>query len=566
MTGEPKLLSSFRRVDYLDDMCQQPLDLLVVGGGITGAGIALDAASRGLRVGLVDKQDFAAGTSSRSTKLIHGGLRYLKQREFGLVREVGRERAILHRNAPHLVRPEQMLLPVIQAGTYGRWATSAGLWLYDRLAGVDTAERRRMWSRHQTAEQEPLLRTDILRGGGLYYEYRTDDARLTMEVLKTAAQFGALCVNYAAVTDWTYEDGAICGATVVDAWSQKAYHVRAQVVVNATGPWTDALRSLDGSLSDKRLYLTKGIHIVVPHDRLPVRHSIYFDVSDGRMAFAIPREGCTYIGTTDTPYQGDPQQPALSTPDVEYLLNAVNAMFPSAQLVANDIHSGWAGVRPLIYEAGKSASELSRKDEIFGSRSGLITIAGGKLTGYRKMAQRVVDRVVQRLSATHQRPFAPCWTDRIALSGGAFDHPRQVPTFIDQLTETYLDRGISAASITSLVHRYGTNTAAILEAAAHALADPSMQTDLSASKRVHRILLKAELQYTLDHEMVHTVSDFLLRRTSMLLFHRHLALAAADFLHDEIVHAMGQSATDAVIARRQFDLDCAATMLPAIAE
>ncbi|BCJ85514.1 hypothetical protein skT53_04990 [Effusibacillus dendaii] len=234
-------LSSFTRINKLQEMAQQRLDLLVRGGGITGAGLALDASSRGLTVGLVEKQDFAAGTSSRSTKLIHGGLRYLKQGELQLVKEVGRERAILYRNAPHIVILEKMLLPIVTNGTYGKLATSFALWLYDRLAGVKKEERRVMLSKQATEKQEPLLRKDILKGSGLYIEYRTDDARLVIEVIKTAAAYGALCANYAEATRFIYQDQKAIGVVVTELLSQTEYQIFARKIVNAAGPWVDQL-------------------------------------------------------------------------------------------------------------------------------------------------------------------------------------------------------------------------------------------------------------------------------------------------------------------------------------
>lgn len=221
-------LSSFTRQACLEEMASKRLDLLIIGGGVTGAGIALDAASRGLTVGLVEKQDFAAGTSSRSTKLVHGGLRYLKQGDVQLVREVGRERAILYRNAPHIVIPEKMILPIVEKGTYGKLATSVGLYIYDVLAGVERKERRIMLNKQRTMEAEPLLRTDILKGGGLYFEYRTDDARLTVEVMKTARAHGALCTNYTEATEFIYENGKVTGVRAKDLLSGSEYELYAK--------------------------------------------------------------------------------------------------------------------------------------------------------------------------------------------------------------------------------------------------------------------------------------------------------------------------------------------------
>ncbi|MGZ4163023.1 MAG: glycerol-3-phosphate dehydrogenase/oxidase, partial [Tumebacillaceae bacterium] len=401
-------------------MASETLDLLVIGGGITGAGIAWDAAMRGLRVALIEQRDFAFGTSSRSTKLIHGGLRYLAQGEVGLVREVGRERAVLHRLAPHLVHPMKLLLPLYKKGPYGRLSTSVGLWMYDRLAGVSHSERRVMLSKKQTLQRELGLRQEGLIGGGMYVEYRTDDSRLTLEVLKTANFAGALLANYAQATRLLYnERGAVCGADVQDLVAGRTLTVKARRVVNATGPWVDLVRRMDGDSSGKRLHLTKGVHVTVKATDLPVTHALYIGADDGRMVFVIPRGTRTYIGTTDTDYDGALEHPTCRAEDVEYLLRTVNAHFPGAHLHPEHVTSSWAGLRPLLHEEGKSPSELSRKEEIFCSPSGLYSVAGGKLTGFRTMAEKVVDLVVDDLkTGLDGAPFAACSTGVTPLSGG----------------------------------------------------------------------------------------------------------------------------------------------------
>lgn len=524
-------LSTHNRNDYLKEMAGKMLDLLVIGGGITGAGIALDAASRGLSTGLVEKQDFGAGTSSRSTKLIHGGLRYLKQGEVKLVKEVGRERAILYRNAPHLVIPEKMLLPLVKGGTYGKLSTSVGLWVYDRLAGVVKDERRTILSKKETESLEPLLRKDILKGSGLYIEYRTDDARLTIEVLKTASSYGALCLNHAEATKFIYKDQKAIGVEVTDLLTGEKKEIFAKKIVNAAGPWVDRIRELDHSLYGKRLHLTKGVHLVVSQSRFPLRQAVYFDVPDGRMLFAIPRDGSTYIGTTDTNYQGNLEKPRVTQGDVTYLLDAVNNMFPTIRLTPNDITSSWAGLRPLIHEDGKSPSELSRKDEIFYSPSGLITIAGGKLTGFRKMAERVVDLVAQQLAVEEGRRFPACFTDKIVLSGGDFAAPEEIPSYVKAQTDRTVQLGIQEKQVRYLVGKYGSNTATILEIAEKCFAE-------STERNLEMALLKAELRYGLQEEMAVTLSDFLIRRTGVLLFERESIGRLYPLLLEEMAHIL----------------------------
>ena len=297
----------------------------------------------GLKTALIEKNDFAFGTSSRSTKLIHGGLRYLKQLEFGLVKEVGSERAIVHKLAPHLVIPEKMLLPLSEKKGLGYWLTSIGLKIYDWLAGVRPEDQRRMLTKHQTLRYEPLLKKEDIKGGAIYAEYRTDDARLTIEIMKAASSQGADVLSYCKAVDFIYRDGSIAGVKATDELLYHTYEIRSKVVVNAGGPWVDELRHLNKSKEGKYLHLTKGVHIVVPHKKLPVKQAIYFNVDDGRMIFAIPRGRTTYIGTTDTFYDGNKDQVFTTREDAEYLIGAVNANFPSASLMVSDIESSWAG-------------------------------------------------------------------------------------------------------------------------------------------------------------------------------------------------------------------------------
>lgn len=501
--------SGAQRAEWRQQLEQDEFDLLVIGGGITGAGIALDAATRGLKVALVEKHDFAWGTSSRSTKLVHGGLRYLKQLEFGLVHEVGVERAIVYENAMHIVLPEKMLLPIIEDGSLGKTLSSIGLWVYDRLAKVDKDERRKMLEKERVLELEPLLRDDVLEGGGLYYEYRTDDARLTIELIKTAVANGAVCLNYTEASSFLYkENGYINGATVLDHPSGAQYEIRARRVVNAAGPWVDTVREKDKEgVIGKRLHLTKGVHIVVPHSRLPLKQSVYFDVeADKRMCFAIPRGAITYIGTTDTTYDADINNPNATLADVTYILEAANAMFPSVNLSVEDVESTWAGLRPLIHQDGKSPSELSRKDEIFYSKTGLISIAGGKLTGYRKMAERVLNFVGKTM---HERKQSI--TANFKLSGGDFDSADAVQAFIYKTTGEAKQIHVAPDHIQALVYRYGTNTNTII----------NKGYELYQSIKDHQErILAAEIWYAVHHEMVVHLSDFLIRRTGRLYFER----------------------------------------------
>ena len=501
--------SSRERTAYLKEMSSVKLDLLIIGGGITGAGIAWDASSRGMVTGLVEMNDFASGTSSRSTKLIHGGLRYLKQGEIKLVREVGSERALLHKSAPHLVDPIPMLLPIYKKGTYGYWASSIGLLIYDWLAGVKRSERRKMYGRDDTVILEPLFKQDGLRGSGYYYEYRTDDARLTIEVLKSARASGAKMTNYTKVTGFIYRGGRVVGVKAEDLLSGEIYSIYAKKIVNAAGPWVDEIRTKDNSLKGKRLLLTKGVHLVVDYKKLPVKQAAYFDVPGGRMIFVIPRGKKTYIGTTDTVYEGEIHNPGITGADRKYLLDAVNNAFPDVQLRLTDIESAWSGLRPLVGEEGKGPSEISRKDEMFVSHSGLITIAGGKLTGFRKMGEKVVNLVSKQLQDEEGTIFPPCTTDRKPLSGGLLNDE----TYHDLkkvMVKQGRSLGINVDETFDLMSRYGSNTSAIFR-----YVDESKRNEMMEDRLLH-----AEIQYSIHHEMTLNAVDFLLRRTGWLLFDR----------------------------------------------
>lgn len=502
------MFSNQDRKKTIAKLAKEDYDLVVIGGGITGGGIALDAASRGLKVALVEKNDFASGTSSKSTKLIHGGLRYLKQFDFWLVKEVGSERAIVHKLAPHLVLPEKMLLPLIENGSYGKWLTSIGLKVYDILAQVTGDDKRKMLEKKEALKLEPLLPKKILKGAGYYAEYRTDDARLTIENIKTSLRFGAEALNYASVEDFKYTDEKISGVKVKDMLSGKDFTIKTKYVISAAGPWVDELRTVNNSKKGKRLHLTKGVHLVFPKEKLPVKQSVYFDIPDGRMMFAIPRGKVTYVGTTDTNFNLDKDHVRTDLADAIYLLSAVNNMFPKINLEMEDIISSWAGLRPLIHEEGKSASELSRKDEIFTSDTGLISIAGGKLTGYRKMAERVVDRIAKKMEEEHEKKLKECHTDEIPLAGNVdFKKFKHVKKYITAVYERIKTEGFTEHDAWFLVTNYGKQTELILDTYA-------TLTDTDNYLR----LAKAELKFGIDYEMVQNPMDFFIRRTGRLYF------------------------------------------------
>ncbi|CAH1196426.1 MULTISPECIES: glycerol-3-phosphate dehydrogenase/oxidase [Paenibacillus] len=502
--------SAGKRTDVLHEMANAHFDILIIGGGITGAGIALDAASRGLKTALVEMQDFAAGTSSRSTKLIHGGLRYLKQFEVKMVAEVGRERAVVYENGPHVTTPEPMLLPIYKTGTFGRLSTSIGLMVYDRLAGVKYSERRRMLNARAVSDMEPLLRRQELLGGGLYVEYRTDDARLTIEVMKEAVSRGAQAINYVKADGFIKKDGKVVGIQATDQLDGRTCMLHADKVINASGPWVDRLRELDGSRQGKTLQLTKGIHLVFDGKRFPLRQAVYFDTPDGRMVFAVPRDGKTYVGTTDTVYKDDPAHPLIDDSDREYVLEAIRNMFPDVRVTAEDVESAWAGVRPLIHEEGKGPSEISRKDEVWVSRSGLITIAGGKLTGYRKMAEMVVDLAARQLEEETGRSAGPCITKRLPISGGDVGGSAGYAVYAERKIKDGVALGLERAVAERLVRTYGSNVDRLY----------ARLSGLRGRSEVHGMPIELFLMasYAMEEEMAATPADFWVRRTGALFF------------------------------------------------
>lgn len=528
------VFSSLHRHLTMEALNDRQLDVLVIGGGITGAGIALDASSRGLKTGLVEMQDFAAGTSSRSTKLIHGGLRYLKQLQIKMVADVGKERAIVYENGPHITTPEKMMLPFYRGGDLGPLATNLGLLLYDYLAKVDKTERRKMLSVKEALLKEPLLKRKNLLGAGLYVEYKTDDARLVIEVLKKAAEFGTHVINYTKVTDFLYKQNKIIGVRVEDQITNKTYEIKAKKVINATGPWVDRLRELDQTKDGKSLHLTKGVHLVFSKKDFPLKQAIYFDTPDERMIFAIPRGNKTYVGTTDTAYMGDLSRPTVTEDDRDYLLQAIHYMFPSLEISKEHIESSWAGLRPLIADdEADSPSEISRKDEIFLSPSGLISIAGGKLTGYRKMAEKIVDIITEQLKKEEGILYSPSATKQLPLSGGDVGGSAGFALYKERKKEAGMELGLSEKEAYSIAETYGSNT--------DILFDYYVNVKKIAEERGIDPLLLSRLVYAMEYEAAYTPADFFVRRLGALYFQMELIEQSKEKVIDYMADKIGWS-------------------------
>ncbi|WP_163653514.1 glycerol-3-phosphate dehydrogenase/oxidase [Listeria sp. PSOL-1] len=521
-----QLFSAFDRETIAKKLEDNTYDMVVVGGGITGAGVALDAISRGLSVALVEMNDFASGTSSRSTKLVHGGLRYLQQFEIKEVAELGRERAIVYENGPHVTTPERMMLPFHKGGSMGKRTASFGINLYDHLAGVKKSERRQILNPKQTLAKNPFIKKAGLKGSGYYVEYKTDDARLTIEVMKKAVELGAQAINYTRAENFLYDSKKVSGVTVTDLITGKAYDIKGRRVVNAAGPWVDKVRKLDNTAGNKHLRLTKGVHLVIDKKRFPMEQAVYFDTEDGRMVFAIPRGKKVYVGTTDTFYDEDPINPKALESDHNYVIKAINYMFPDIKITEKDIESSWAGVRPLIYEEGKDPSEISRKDEVWISESNLITMAGGKLTGYRRMAEKLLDKVVKSLSKETGKKYKPVQTKHLPISGGDIGGSKHLDSFIDKKAKEGNHRfGWTIEEGRELAKRFGTNIDQLFTYAQE-------HKEKGNSQLPNR--LYAELHYSIYYESTIHPVDFLLRRTGYLLFDMPYLLQWKDAVLEEM--------------------------------
>ena len=390
----------------------QRFDLLVIGGGITGVGVARDAAMRGLSVALIEAQDFASGTSSRSSKMIHGGLRYLVAGDISVVKESASERAILHRIAPHLAQKTPYVIPTHNRRS--KLILRAALWAYERLGGVERNDFHEAWSINELKQNEPLIATSGLNGAVVYPEFLTDDARLTVATARSAVAHGACVSTYLRAVNIRREDHFVVQAQSTLPGDTSEITLRANAVVNAAGPWVDAVCGLEKEQAP-RLALSRGVHLVFKHQDLPVHNTVVMRTHDARRIFAVPLGGYTYIGTTDDYHPECEYWPPVTESDVSYLLAGTRRVMPEANLTPDNIVSVWSGIRPLVADgSGRASKELSRKDEVWVSSSGMLSVGGGKLSAYRAMAERIVDQVV----AANAFTAAPCQTAEVSLPGG----------------------------------------------------------------------------------------------------------------------------------------------------
>ncbi|MFN2388838.1 MAG: glycerol-3-phosphate dehydrogenase/oxidase [Actinomycetota bacterium] len=493
----------------------EPLDLLVVGGGITGAGTALDAAARGLKVGLVERYDFASGTSSKSSKLVHGGLRYLEQREFGLMREAAAERDLLRRLAPHLVEPVPMVLPI--PDRKARAFFGVGLWAYDALATFRNLHVHRYIDGAETHQLVPPLPDGKVRGGFLFYDCKTDDVRLVVELLVQACRYGAVVANHAAVRSVEGSIG-ICSALVEDSVTGATLEVRARRVVVAAGVWTDEVEGLARAGAPARLRPSKGIHLVFSKRDLPMAQSAAFipDVTRKRMLFVIPWLDSVIVGTTDSSYSGSLDHPTVDADDRTYCLDSLNAIF-GLDLGPEDIAGAYAGLRPLVAGKAGATADLSRKHAIYEIAPGVTGITGGKLTIYRRMAKDVVDRVADDLGRGGRSRTR--WIKLGCSDLGALTAAVQ---------RRALKLGIEPRRAANLIRAYGDRAIAVLDLAG--------ELGMTAPLVPGRLPLAAEAVYAARAEMVCHLSDLLARRTRLALVDRAAGIgssAAIDVLGDE---------------------------------
>jgi glycerol-3-phosphate dehydrogenase len=485
----------------LDRLAKKPVDVLIIGGGIIGASIARDAAMRGLDVALVEQSDLGAGTSSHSSRLVHGGLRYLEEGALHLVFEASRERRILLRLAPHLVRPLPFVFPVHRGDRVPLWKLAAGVWLYELLALFRNVRRPRILGKRTLLREEPALRARGLVGAARYYDAQCDDARLTLAIARAAMAHGAMVATYTTVKDLAREDGRVSGAHLEDRLTGETATVRGTIVINATGPWTDRIRRMEDPAAAPLLALTKGAHVMVRRSRLGHQAAITMTSPlDGRVMFTLPWGPFSYIGTTDTITAESPDDVLPRPEDITYLLRSANAYFPNAHLSDEDVVAAWAGLRPLLAtDRTLGPSQRSREHRILRGRGGMFTIAGGKLTTCRSMAAELMRQVADALHRERGFPRLPTpATDQEPLPGGEVVDlaPFRAPG---------LELGIPPSTVTHLLRHYGSETAAIYNLVRE---DRRLMAPLDPAHPS----IEAEVVHVTRREIPRVVADVMIRR------------------------------------------------------
>ncbi|WP_435768677.1 glycerol-3-phosphate dehydrogenase/oxidase [Nocardioides sp. SYSU DS0651] len=518
----PAPLSPAARAAALEQLAGRPLDVLVIGGGVVGAGAALDAATRGLSVGLVEARDFASGTSSRSSKLVHGGLRYLEMLDFRLVAEALKERGLLmQRLAPHLVQPVPFLYPLDGRG-WERWYAGAGVALYDAMSRAsgygDGMPLHRHLTRHGARKAFPSLRKDALVGAIRYYDAQVDDARHTMFLARTAATYGAAVASRTRVVGLLKESERVVGAEVVDLETGARFEVRASQVVNATGVWTDETQSMARERGQFRVRASKGIHLVVPRDRIRGETGLILR-TEKSVLFVIPWKRHWMIGTTDTDWELSKDHPAASSRDIDYLLERVNRVL-EVPLTRDDVEGVFAGLRPLLAGEDAATSKLSREHAVAHSVPGLVVVAGGKYTTYRVMAADAVDEAVHGLESVVGRKVGECVTERIPLVGADGYH-----ALWNQRRGLAARSGLAVNRVEHLLERYGSLVLELLELVE---AEPGLAEPLPGAEDY----LQVEAVYAVTHEGARHLDDILTRRMRISIETFDRGVAAAPYVAD----------------------------------
>ncbi len=529
------MLSHKTRTHNIDTLKKELFDILIIGGGITGAGAAREAALRGYKTALIEKADFAAGTSTKSSKLVHGGFRYLQYGQIGLVRESVYERQRLLQLAPHLVHPRRCVVPFYKDSPVGPTVVNLGLWLYDLLAFSRNITWHEMLSPEELLTLQPDLRAEGLIKGAEYSDCVADDYRLVISTLLSAAQGGAIITNYVRADSLPEKDMHIHGVEVVDELTGDRFPVRARTIVNATGPWSDEVRTALFQKVNKTIRTTKGIHLIVRRSALPLnRIFMVFARADNRPVLSIPWKNYVILGTTDTDYTGDPDNVPTELQDVDYILDTFNYYFPLAQLSYSDIVSTYAGLRPLIYETGKKAQDVSREYDIIETPDNFFTVIGGKLTTFIRMGEQIIDHVGKRLKERYGISPYPSITDfkSIPLSGGDAEN---IDVFgkewITQLCGTHT---LEEDTATHLLETYGTNIRTVYKL---------MTEHENGFERIIPDLpyVWGELYYSIDYEMCVALDDFLIRRTHIFSLNPEHGVSVHEAIADRIADRLALS-------------------------
>ena len=552
------------RQQNLKRLTEETFDICVIGGGVTGVGLALDAVWRGWKTVLLERRDFSAGTSSRSTKLLHGGLRYLEHFDFALVREGLVERSILTQIAPQLAEPVPFLVPIYTdpRRNYDHpWKMRAGMVLYDLLAGGYGFGRHRRLNREEALKFGPQLDPRGLRGALLYYDGRTDDARLVVEIAKTAHRAGACLLSYAEVSSFLRQgQGRVEGVRVRDLLDKDGAEIpcRARIVLNATGVWMGETLQLpggEGRSLTKTVRPSKGIHLTVAADRLPVEGAWLIPSLTGhRFYFVVPWEGRVNIGTTDTDFAGEKDHPQALEEEVREILAAINAYFPSAQLDPADVLTAWAGLRPLISDPSvQKTTDISRKEEVLETADGVISIAGGKLTTYRRMAEHGIDLAERRLG---RKGTSPASTRTRPLCGGEWNRQE----FESRAHQIASEENLSLTSARHLVSRYGSETPRLLELMRE---DESLRRPLLPDSQLPDLVV--EVVYAIEYEMALTPADVLARRTRLAMLAGEDSLRAAEVVASHLAERLGWTDAQRVQAIQEYQAEIEHEYLPAVA-